>query len=98
MLTAIPRYPEPRNETILSFLPGSPERAALKAALSRLSSQRIEIPLFIGGKAVHTGKTGGTSPPHHRHHVIGTFHQGGKEHVSAAIAAARKAQPEWAAH
>ncbi len=97
MLTAIPSYPAPVNEPVLGYYPGSPERAALKATLHRMSNQNIEVPLFIGGREVRTGKTAGIHSPHRYHHVLGTFHQGGKAHIEDAIAAALRVAPEWAA-
>ena len=45
----IPRVPTPVNDANKSYLPGSPERAALKARLAEMSGERIEIPLIIGG-------------------------------------------------
>lgn len=49
-------FPDPVNEPILSYLPGSPEKKALKAQLEKFYSEQIEIPLIIGGKEVRTGK------------------------------------------
>ena len=40
--------PKPVNEPILSYAPGTLERAALKARLKELKSQEIEVPLVIG--------------------------------------------------
>jgi 1-pyrroline-5-carboxylate dehydrogenase len=42
------RVPPPVNEPVRSYAPGSPERAALKARLSSMASERIEIPVVIG--------------------------------------------------
>jgi 1-pyrroline-5-carboxylate dehydrogenase len=97
MTAMIARYPEPHNEPVLGYNPGSVEKARLKEALYAACGQRVEIPLFIGGKEVHTGQTAPVSPPHRRHHLLGTYHLGGREHVTAAIDAARRAAPEWAA-
>jgi len=47
---AIFRPPHPTNEPVHDFAPGSPERASLKRRLEQMSSERIEIPLIIGGK------------------------------------------------
>jgi len=51
------RIPTPVNEPIKSYLPGSPERKALRQALADLKSHKLEIPMIIGGKEVKTGKT-----------------------------------------
>ena len=42
--------PAPVNEPIKSYVPGSPERAELKARLREMESERIAIPMVIGGK------------------------------------------------
>ena len=49
--------PKPLNEPILSYGPGTPEKALLKAEIKRMLSEEIEIPLIIGGKEVRTGNT-----------------------------------------
>ncbi|MCS6915960.1 MAG: L-glutamate gamma-semialdehyde dehydrogenase [Myxococcales bacterium] len=95
-MNSISRYPTPANEPVLGYLPGSPERARLKEALASMSSQHVEVPLYIGGKELRTGQTGSIVCPHRHRHVLGTFHSGSGEHVLAAIEAARRAQPEWA--
>src|SRR5205823_4195667 len=55
MLNGLLHVPTPRNEPVLDYKPGSPERADLKATLERLAGNRIEIPLVIGGKQVRSG-------------------------------------------
>src|SRR2546430_12893388 len=54
---ALPIFPTPVNEPVLSYAPGTPERADLKRTLKELSGRQLEIPLVIGGKDVHTGRT-----------------------------------------
>jgi len=36
------------NEPVLSYAPGSPEKAAVKAAIAELKSKPIDIPMYIG--------------------------------------------------
>ena len=38
MLATISRFPEPKNEPVLGYLPGSAERAALKSTLASMSA------------------------------------------------------------
>ncbi|MFL6591134.1 MAG: L-glutamate gamma-semialdehyde dehydrogenase [Luteimonas sp.] len=97
MSLAISKVPTPVNEPVKSYAPGSPERASLKVKLDELSSQTVEMPLVIGGKDVHTGRTGKAVMPHRHAHVLGEFHQGGEPEVQSAIKAALRAQPDWAA-
>ncbi|HEU4385021.1 MAG TPA: L-glutamate gamma-semialdehyde dehydrogenase [Anaeromyxobacteraceae bacterium] len=89
--------PEPRNEPNLNYAPGSPEKQALKAKLTELSAQDIEIPLVIGGREVRTGRTAEARLPHRHGHRLARWHQAGPEEVAAAVEAARAARREWAA-
>jgi 1-pyrroline-5-carboxylate dehydrogenase len=92
----IPQVPAPVNEPVLSYAPGTAERAALKAQLARMQGEEIEIPLVIGGREVRTGNTGRQVMPHDHGHVLATYHLAGEAEVRAAAAAAREAQREWA--
>lgn len=91
------RIPEPRNEPVLSYAPGTPERAALKAKLAELSSQELEIPLVIGGREVRTGRFADVRIPHRHGHRLARFHQAGPAEVQAAIDAATAARKTWSA-
>jgi 1-pyrroline-5-carboxylate dehydrogenase len=90
-----PRVPLPVNEPNLSYLPGSPERSALKAALQRMSSERVDIPVIIGGQEIRTGQLHQTVMPHDHRHVLADWHAAQASHVQQAIDAAKAAQQEW---
>lgn len=90
-------YPMPVNEPVLQYAPGSPERASLKKILAELKKKPIEIPMYIGGKAVKSGKKTAIHPPHEIAHTLGYFHAGGEKHVNLAISAALKAKEAWSA-
>src|SRR5687768_4759226 len=64
------RVPTPINEPVKSYAPGSPERAELKARLEKMSSEKLDIPLIIGGREVRTGKTTQAVMPHAHSHVL----------------------------
>jgi len=96
-MNSIPQVPLPRNEPVLGYAPGSPERAELKAALSVMSSEEIEIPLVIGGREVRTGDTDVQVMPHDHGHVLARYHKAGEAEVRQAVKAALEAQREWAA-
>ena len=96
-MNSIPRIPQPVNEPVLSYAPGTPERAELKRTVKDLASRQIEIPLVIGGKEVRTGKTVDAVMPHCHRHVLAKVQQAGTAEIEAAIAAARAAWREWAA-
>jgi len=90
-------YPMPANEPVLSYAPGSKEKAVLKAVLKELKSAKIDVPMYIGGEEVRTGKTVELRPPHERKHVLGQFHVGEAKHVTKAINAALKVKDKWSA-
>ncbi len=87
--------PKPQNEPVLAYGPGSPEKKALKAELKRMLSEKIEIPLVIGGKEVRTGNTAEAVCPHDHRHVLAVYHQAGPQEVEQAIAASQEAWREW---
>ena len=87
--------PTPINEPIRSYAPGSSERKELKARLRTMSSERIDIPLVIGGREVRTGNTAPTAMPHDHRHVLADSHLADAKHVTNAIDAARTAHREW---
>jgi len=89
------RVPPPVNEPVRSYAPGSAERASLKARLSAMASERIDIPLVIGGQDVRTGDTACAVMPHDHKHALATYHRAGPDHVQKAIDAARAAHEEW---
>jgi 1-pyrroline-5-carboxylate dehydrogenase len=88
-------YPLPVNEPVLNYAPGSPERKSLKEALAYLKKKTLDIPMYINGKAVKTGKTQSIHPPHETKHVLGHFHVGSKIHVEKAIESALKVRENW---
>lgn len=88
--------PYPKNEPVLSYAPGTKERAALKKALEEARSQEIDIPMYIGAEEIRSGNKKKLSPPHDHQHVLGYFHEGDKGHVEQAIDAALAAKELWA--
>jgi 1-pyrroline-5-carboxylate dehydrogenase len=89
------RVPMPPNEPVLQYAPGSPERAALKAALEKLSSERADIPLLIGGKEVRTGTAKEVRMPHKHGHVLASAHSADRGQIQKAIDAALAAKRDW---
>mgnify|MGYP000349296436 CR=1 FL=1 len=76
------RPPMPVNEPVLSYAPGSPERAELKAKLAAMKEQVVEIPVIIDGVDVFTGDVADVTMPHDHGHVIARYHKAGPEPVS----------------
>ena len=95
MYSNLESVPKAYNEPVLSYKPGSPERAELKAMLKKLKSEEIEIPMVIGGKPVTTGEKVAIHPPHELKHTLGYYHKGDASHVTMAIEAALEARKTW---
>lgn len=95
-MNSIPQVPAPVNEPVLSYAPGSAERAELKATLDRMAGEQIEIPIVIGGREIRTGNTANVVMPHDHGHVLATYHMAGEAEARAAVEACREAQREWA--
>jgi 1-pyrroline-5-carboxylate dehydrogenase len=89
-------FPKPENEPVLGYKPGSPERKEIRKALEELYGKVTEIPVIIGGKEVKTKDMGEVVMPTDNKHVLARYHKVGEKEVKAAIAAAMKAQREWA--
>ena len=89
------RIPTPVNEPVRDYAPGSPERASLQLRLEQMKSERIEIPLVIGGKDVTTGNLKQAVMPHDKEHVLADVHQAGPKEVEDAIKASAEAWEDW---
>ena len=92
---AIARPPEPHNEPIRDYAPGSPEREQLRVRLAELSAETIEIPLVIGGKDVPLAETFDAVMPHDRDHVLAKVSKGSATHVDQAITSCSRAWHDW---
>ncbi len=87
--------PVPRNEPVLGYTPGSPERKVLRAQLDRMAGEVIEITPRIGGRRITTGRTAEAVIPHDHRHVLAVWHKAGASEVQRAIDAADAAHREW---
>jgi 1-pyrroline-5-carboxylate dehydrogenase len=87
--------PPPVNEPNYSYLPGSAERAELKARLAQMAGERIDIPVIIGGCEIRTGPVEQAVMPHDHRHVLADWHMADERQVLQAIAAAADAHREW---
>ena len=95
-MSSTPNIPIPRNEPVLSYAPGMPERDTLKAALALMSAERIEIPVVAGGRDLRSGTMVDVVSPHAHGRVLATVHQADAGAIRAAVDAAVAAQREWA--
>jgi 1-pyrroline-5-carboxylate dehydrogenase len=87
--------PKPLNEPVLSYAPGSKERANLKAELKRQSESKILIPLIIGGKEVFTEQKLTVTMPHNHSHVLAECCLAGENELKLAVEAALAAKESW---
>ncbi len=87
--------PAAKNETVLAYAPGSPERKAVQEQYDKMWSSQVEIPMVIGGKEVTTGNLKKIDPPHDHQQQVGHYHFGETQHVHQAIEAALQAKADW---
>ena len=90
------RVPQPENDPNLTYAPGTPARAELKARLATMAGETVDIPMVIGGKEIRSGDTEPSVMPHKHGHVLGNFHKATADHVRQAVDAALAARKEWA--
>ncbi len=95
MATGFFNVPTPKNETVLSYAPNSPERKKLKETLTEFRATKIDVPMYIGGEEVRTDVKHTMNPPHDHKHVLGHYSYGDASHVAQAIDAALEAKSNW---
>ncbi len=91
-----PKVPTPHNEPVLSYAKGTPERRTIEATLKEVASEKVEIPMVLGGERVTTRETRKVVMPHDHRHVLGTYAFGDASHMTKAIEAAMAARRDWA--
>ena len=97
MTNSVFTLPKPYNEPIKAYAQGSPERELLAAELDRQMETRVEVPVVINGRAVHTGNVQEITCPHDHGHVLGRVHMAGEDEIHSAVEAAMAAKPAWEA-
>jgi 1-pyrroline-5-carboxylate dehydrogenase len=95
MFNGIFHVPQPANEPVWQYAPGSGQRDALGRELVRQLGEPIEIPLVIGGREVFTGDKVEIRCPHDRSRLLGYYHKGTVEHAEQAVQAANRAREDW---
>ena len=83
------------NEPILTYAPGSPERAEIRQALARLRSEQPEIPLVIGGRERSAGTVREQREPQRHARIVATWAAAGAAEAKQAIDAALAAREDW---
>jgi 1-pyrroline-5-carboxylate dehydrogenase len=97
-MDAVTTIPEPVNEPVRQYAPGSVERAELEGTLKRMQSDTYDLTMTIGGEhRMAGGEPIDVVQPHNRHHVLGTMGSASPADARAAIDAAGAAAPGWRA-
>jgi 1-pyrroline-5-carboxylate dehydrogenase len=92
----VTRVPPPRNEPVLGYAPGSPERAALETRLAELAADPLELTATIGDKQrMAAGERFDVVQPHRHAAVLGTSAHSTHADAEEAVAAAKAAAPAW---
>ena len=95
-IDAVTVPPEPRNEPILTYAPGTPERDQLVAALTTMGGEQADLTMTIGGRQrMGGGDRIEVVAPHNHHQVLGVTAQATNADVEAAIGSALAAAPAW---
>jgi 1-pyrroline-5-carboxylate dehydrogenase len=97
-MDGVTRVPEPVNEPVRQYAPGSTERIGLEGRLKEMWDVAPQLPNWIDGEPV----TGGgpefeVVAPFEHGHVLGTFSAADTSDAAAAVAAAKRAAPGWQA-
>ncbi|HKD97119.1 MAG TPA: L-glutamate gamma-semialdehyde dehydrogenase [Micromonosporaceae bacterium] len=95
-MDALFTVPEPRNEPVREYVPGSGQAESLQRRLRELAAERIDLPMTVGGEhRMGSGDPIDVVQPHRRSHVLGTLRKATREEAAGAVAAAKKAAPMW---
>ncbi|MGA8114575.1 MAG: L-glutamate gamma-semialdehyde dehydrogenase [Actinocatenispora sp.] len=90
--------PQPSNEPVRTYLPGSDERRTLQAKVAEMAADKIELTVTIDGEQrMAGGERFPVVQPHKHAHVLGESAQASNADVADAVAAAKKAAPGWQA-
>ncbi|MDT5024504.1 MAG: 1-pyrroline-5-carboxylate dehydrogenase, partial [Micromonosporaceae bacterium] len=97
-MDALFTVPEPYNEPVRLYAPGSAERETLQRRLSTLAAERVDLTMTVDGvNRMGGGAAINVVTPHRHRHVLGVTHNATNEDAAAAVAAAKRAAPMWRA-
>ncbi|MGH3878402.1 MAG: L-glutamate gamma-semialdehyde dehydrogenase [Actinophytocola sp.] len=95
-MDALTSVPEPVNEPVRSYAPGSPERESLRRRIAELEGERHELTMTVGGEQRMAGGDAiDVVQPHDHAHVLGVSAQATAKDVTDAVSAAKLAAPAW---
>ena len=97
-MDAVTNVPQPVNEPVHDYAPGSPEREKLTARLKEMATERVELTMAIGGEhRLGAGEHIDVVQPHNRKALLGTLGDATAADVRQAVEAAKAAAPAWQA-
>ncbi len=94
-MSGLANIPLPHNEPVLSYAPGTVERAALKGALAAMGGEQPDIPAVVGGREIRSGAVQDVVSPHCHARVLARLHRADHATIDAAVASAVEAQRDW---
>ena len=95
-MDTISMVPQPVNEAVHDYAPGSAERAKLTLRLEAMAAEQVELTMAIGGEHRLGGGEGiDVVQPHNRKAQLGTLADATADDVRQAVDAAKAAAPAW---
>lgn len=95
-MDAVTLVPQPINEDVLQYAPGSEERVTLEQVLTELAAHPVDLPHVINGVEVTgEGEALNVVQPHAHAKVLGTLRNATAADTTSAIDAAMAAAPAW---
>ncbi|MGK5115715.1 aldehyde dehydrogenase family protein, partial [Geodermatophilus sp. CPCC 205506] len=95
-MDAVTRVPAPLNEPVLTYAPGSPERAALQARLAELAADPVELTMTLGeSRRMAGGERFDVVQPHRHAAVLGTAAHATHADAEQALRCAKEAAAGW---
>ncbi|WP_405021443.1 L-glutamate gamma-semialdehyde dehydrogenase [Kitasatospora sp. NBC_00070] len=97
-MDAVTQVPEPVNEPVHGYAPGSPERARLERSLDAVAVEQLPLPMTIGGEQrFGSGERIDVVQPHHHAAKLGLLGNATREDARLAVDAALAAGADWRA-
>jgi 1-pyrroline-5-carboxylate dehydrogenase len=97
-IDAITSVPQPINEPIKAYAPGSAEALALAGEITRLRGSAMDLPSVIGGvDRMGGGERIAVVEPHAHRNILGHTGNATAADAADAVAAAKAAAPAWRA-
>jgi 1-pyrroline-5-carboxylate dehydrogenase len=95
-MDALFSVPEPRNEPVRDYAPGSAQVTSLQKRLGDLAGSPIDLTMTIDGvQKMAGGASINVVQPHKHAHVLGVTGNATHDDAAAAVAAAKNAAPMW---